>query len=659
MAGCLPHGLQGVGEAPWEEGKSTKRPWGPGRPALLKGRFCARITCRCTQSLGGIVIPERIFVGVAWPYANNSLHLGHVAGAYLPADIFARYHRMKGNRVLMVSGSDQHGTPITIRAEEEGLSPQEVADRSHAQFLECWRGLGISFDLYTTTGTENHRRTVQEIFLRLWEQGLIYKRTMLLPYCLTAARFLPDRYVEGTCPNCGHASARGDQCDNCGRPMDPKELKGIVCRLHGDQPEFRETEHLFLKLSAFESRLAQWVQAQGHWRPNVLNFTSRYLQDGLLDRAITRDLDWGVPIPLPGYEGKRIYVWFEAVIGYLSASKEWASSRGEPDGWQEFWYGEVKPYYFIGKDNIPFHTIIWPAMLLGFDEGMKLPYDVPANEFLNLDGLKFSKSRNWAVWVSDYLEQFDPDPLRYALSINMPEGADTDFTWTEFLRRNNDELVATYGNLVNRVLSFTYRTCDGRVPEHAPEEELDPESRALMAKVESTLAEVDRALAGARFKDGIRSAMALAREANRYLEEQAPWRSIRDDYRAATNALWVGIYVISGLKTALCPYMPFSSQRLHRMLGLPGEVEEGGWRVLCPEPGEALERPEPLFAKLDEAAISLSMSAVGTGGGATPVEGGALPQHGIPRSEATENLGEGLTEKRNSPSAPDPSLRSG
>ena len=557
---------------------------------------------------------EIIFIGAAWPYANNSLHLGQIAGAYLPADIFARYHRMKGNRVLMVSGSDQHGTPTTVRAEEEGISPQAVVDRYHPQFLESWRGLGISFDLYTHTGTENHRQVVHDVFLRLHEQGLLYTKSTLHPYCLVGSRFLPDRYVEGKCPNCGFDGARGDQCDNCGRPMDPTELTDLRCRLHGDKPEFRETEHFFLKLSAFEKRLAEWVQAQSHWRPNVRNFTASYLSEGLLDRAMTRDLEWGVPIPLPGYEKKRIYVWLEAVVGYLSASKEWAIDRGDLDAWREFWYGDVKSYYFIGKDNIAFHTIFWPAMLMGYDKDLRLPYDVPANEFLNLEGLKFSKSKNWGVWVPDYLDHFEPDPLRYVLSINMPETSDTDFSWREFVRRNNDELVATYGNLVNRVLSFAYRSCDGRVPEPFPLTEMDESSRRLMGKAEETLAEVDRSLSVTRFKDGIRSAMGLARDTNRYLEEQGPWKTIKTDPRAAANALFVGMYVISALKCALYPFMPFSSQKVHQYLGFTGEVSEAGWTLQRPEPGQPLVRPEPLFAKLDEEAIPESMSHSGASG---------------------------------------------
>ena len=371
---------------------------------------------------------ERIFIGVAWPYANGPLHLGHLAGCYLAADIFARYHRMRGDDVLMVSGSDAHGTPITIRADQEGISPEEVLNRYHSKFLETWQQLGITFDLFTHTHTENHEKAVHEIFGTLREQGYIYPAVMQLAYCAGCDRFLPDRYVEGACPHCGEVRARGDQCDTCGRTLDPQDLIQPRCALCGQSPEFHDSEHFFLKLTAFEQPLLEWVQQQSHWRPNVLNFTRGFLEGGLKDRAITRDLSWGVPVPLEGYEDKRIYVWFEAVIGYLSAAMEWAQQTGQPDRWQDFWKEPTtKSYYFIGKDNIPFHSIIWPAMLMGYGHDLNLPYDVPANEFLSLENRKFSTSQNWAVWLPDYLERYDPDPLRYLLSINMPESGTLTF----------------------------------------------------------------------------------------------------------------------------------------------------------------------------------------------------------------------------------------
>ena len=537
---------------------------------------------------------------MAWPYANGPLHLGHVAGCYLAADIFARYHRLKGNRVLMVSGSDSHGTPITVRAEQEGVSPQEILDRYHAQFLETWNQLGISFDLFTTTHTENHQSVVHDIFQVLREKGYIYPDVMLLARCSQCDRFLPDRYVEGLCPHCGHERARGDQCDQCGRTLDPQDLGRPHCVLCGTTAEFQDSEHLFLRLSAFQEPLLEWVKEQGHWRANVLNFTHRFLEDGLKDRAITRDLSWGIPVPLEGYEDKRIYVWFEAVIGYLSAAVEWAQQSGSPDKWEDFWKDpDSKSYYFIGKDNIPFHSIIWPAMLMGYG-GLNLPYDVPANEFLSLESQKFSTSNNWAVWAPDYLSRYDPDPLRYLLSINMPESSDADFSWAEFVRRNNDELVATYGNLVNRVLSFTYRNFDGKIPEPGPLREAD---RALLDTARAAMESVDRSLYNCRFKAAIGQGFALAQEANRYLDSMAPWRTIKTDRQDAATSLWVCIAVINCLKMALFPFLPFSSQRLHEFLGLDGNVEEEQWdyeqAVEAIRPGADLRAPSPLYTKLD------------------------------------------------------------
>ena len=544
-------------------------------------------------------MPERIFIGVAWPYANGPLHLGHIAGAYLPADIFARYHRMKGNEVLMVSGSDQHGTPVTLRAETKGKSPQDVVARYHQGFLDCWKKLGISFDLFTTTGTQNHARIAQDFFLKLLDKGYIYKNTMPLPYCHNCRRFLPDRYVEGTCPHCHSPRARGDQCDDCGKPLNPADLVDPHCSICKSTPEIRDSEHFFLRLSAFSDRLKSWVQEQSHWRSNVLNFTLRYLTEGLRDRAITRDIEWGIPVPLPGYEKKRIYVWFEAVIGYLSASKEWAQSMGDNERWRKFWEGDTKSYYFIGKDNIVFHTIIWPAMLMGY-EGLNLPYNVPANEFLTLEGKKLSTSRNWAVWLPDYLERYPADPLRYLMSANMPQTSDADFSWREFVRRNNDELVATYGNLVQRVLTLAYRNFDRCVPSPG---ELDAESNALLEKAKVTLGTVDRLLYGCHFREAMREAMALAQEANRYLDNKAPWKRINEDRDSAATAIFTVIGVLCCLKTVLYPFLPFSSGKLHRLLGFEGEVSDGGWTFTVPRAGQRLLPPEHLFAKLDEKVI--------------------------------------------------------
>ncbi len=559
-------------------------------------------------------MPERILVAVAWPYANGPLHLGHLAGCYLAADIFARYHRLKGNQVLMVSGSDSHGTPITVRADQEGVTPQEILDRYHPQFLESWAQLGISFDLFTSTNTENHAKVAQDLFRVLLEQGFIYTDLMLLAYCVQCQRFLPDRYIEGVCPLCGVDRARGDQCDNCGRTLDPKDLVSPRCVLCGTEPEFRESEHFFLKLSAFQEPLLEWVRQQSHWRPNVLNFTRRYLEDGLKDRAITRDLTWGVPIPLEGYENKRIYVWFEAVIGYLSAAVEWANSEGTPEKWKEFWKDpQTRSYYFIGKDNIPFHSIIWPAIIMGYG-GLNLPYDIPANEFLSLEDRKFSTSQNWAVWLPDYLSRYEPDPLRYLLSINMPESSDSNFSWSEFVRRNNDELVATYGNLVHRVLSFTYRNFDGKIPTPGPLTEPDEH---LIEAARRTMARVDENIYACRFKAAITEAFSLAQEANRYLDGRAPWRSIKEDRPDAATSLWTAIAAINCLKVMLYPYMPFSSQKLHEYLGYDGRVEHELWDaeslIRGAAAGKSLRAPSPLYTKLDLAVVEDEVLRLGVG----------------------------------------------
>ena len=552
---------------------------------------------------------ENILVAVAWPYANSSLHLGHVAGAYLPADIFARYHRCKGNNVIMISGSDQHGTPVTLSAEAEGKTPAEIADKYHRLFLEDFKRLGISWDLFTSTRTDNHKKVAQDMFSSLVEKGYIYKKATFQPWCDKCNRFLPDRYVEGICPNCKSAGARGDQCEKCGKPVNAAELIDSRCRICGTPPFEKESEHFFLKLSAFEKPLLQWVKAQSHWRPNVHNFTARFLEEGLNDRAITRDIEWGVPLPIPGYAGKCLYVWFEAVVGYLSASMEWAKSTGDSDAWRKYWDGSAKGYYFIGKDNIPFHTIIWPAMLMGYG-GLSLPFDVPANEFLTIESQKFSKSRRIAVWVSDYFERYQADPLRYFLSATMPESSDTDFSWSEFVRRNNDELVATFGNLVQRVLTFTHSKFDAMVPSPGA---IDSVSQELINKAHTAIEEIGKQIEKCHFREALRYAMVLAQEGNRYLDERAPWKAIKEDRQSAALSLYVAITIISALKTALYPFLPFTSEKLHVYLGLEGGAEADGWKLRMPLVGTHLPSPQILFPKLDDSLIDEEMKRMGLG----------------------------------------------
>ncbi len=551
---------------------------------------------------------EHILVCVAWPYAKSSTHVGQIVGAYLPADTFARYHRMRGNSVLMVSGSDEHGTPILVEAEREGIPPREFVARYHRQICEMWDRLSISWDLYTETGTENHYRITQDFFLTLYDKGYIFKDTMQSPYCPTDRRFLPDRFVEGTCPNCGYPSARGDQCDNCGHTLDPIDLIAPRCRLCGSKDstlEIRATEHFFLDLPKLQEPLLAWLsQGKEHWRTNTLDFAMNWLKEGLRPRAITRDLDWGVPIPLEGYDDKRIYVWFDAVIGYFSASVEWAERQGTPEAWKTWWVPgqcdpEVKSYYFIGKDNIPFHTIIWPAMLMGYGN-RNLPYDVPANEFMTMSGAKASASKGNVIWTRDVLDRYGPDALRYYLSATAPEGRDTNFTYDELIRRNNDELVATYGNVVHRTLTFVQSKYGGVVPQPQGLSRVD---RKMLEELDRGFIEVAENIANCHFKDGLNAAMAVAHAANRYLDEMAPWKRIKEDREAAGTTIYIMLIVLSGLRVLFYPYLPFSSQKLHGYLGFEGEVSAGHWGLDTVRSGIKLPVPAPLFPKLEEQVV--------------------------------------------------------
>jgi methionyl-tRNA synthetase len=536
---------------------------------------------------------ENILVCTAWPYVNGSLHVGHLAGVYVPADTFARFHRLRGDNVLMVSGSDEHGTPITVRAEQEGVSPKEIADRYHEEFLGYWRDLGISYDLYTRTGTEVHRRVVQAQFLDLREKGYLFQEAVRALYDESARRFLPDRYVEGTCPNCGYDKARGDQCDNCGKLLDPDQLINPRSRFTGEAPVVRETTHFFLDLPKLNQRLLEWARPKTYWRPNAYRFTINFLEGGLQPRAITRDLSWGVEIPLEGFENKRIYVWFEAVTGYLSASVEWAERRGDPAAWEPWWKDEsARQYYFIGKDNIPFHTVIWPAILMARGDTI-LPYDVPSNEYMNFGGAKASKSAGIGTTVPDLLRTFAPDPIRYYLTANAPENSDSDYSGDELIRRNNDELVATWGNLVHRTLTFTQRYLDGRVPGDGS---TDP---VVAERIEQAFAAVTASLEAARFKETIREVMALAQFGNRYFDEKAPWKQVKEDKEATGRTVGTLINLINALKVLFAPFLPFSSAKLHELLGYADGLEAHGWRAEPVPAGQPLPKPTPLFTKIE------------------------------------------------------------
>src|SRR3954447_3135257 len=581
--------------------------------------------------------PQRILIAPAWPYANGPRHIGHVAGFAVPADIFARYHRLRGNAVLMVSGTDEHGTPVMVAADREGVPTRELADRYNDVIRNDLRDLGISYDLFTRTTTQNHYRVTRDLFRTLYEKGYVLEETTMGAFSARTGHTLPDRYIEGTCPHCGYPEARGDQCDNCGRQLDPVDLIEPRSKIDGEPPVFRETKHLFLDLPAFADALREWISRQTHWRPNVRNQSLRLL-DELRPRAITRDLDWGVPIPVEGYDDrddKKIYVWFDAVIGYLSASVEWALNRGEPDAWREWWQNpESRHYYFMGKDNIVFHAVIWPSMLLGYgDDGdlgagrgdLVLPYDVVASEFLTMEGRKFSSSRSVAIYVNDFLERYDADALRYFLVAGGPETQDTDFTWAEFVRRNNDELVANWGNLVNRTLTNAHRNF-GAVPETGEQTDAD---RALLASVDAGFDAVGAQIERGRFRAALAEAMRLSSEVNQYVSEQAPWALVKTDRARAATVLYVALRAVDSLKTIFTPFLPFSAQELHELLGYEGwiagplerrTVEEddgstheiltgdyaswvGSWAPSQLAPGQALREPRPLFRKLDAEAV--------------------------------------------------------
>ena len=590
-------------------------------------------------------MPEYIQINGAWPYANADIHQGNVTGSYLPADIFARYHRLKGNHVLFVSGSDGHGTPVTVKADEMGVDVTEVFEHYHGRFLEVFAGLGLSYDLFTHTETENHHKVSQDIFLKLIENEYLYTKVTKQMYSPAAGKFLPDRYVEGECPNCGFDRARGDQCDNCNTLFESAaELVNPRSKIDDSGLEMRDTEHFFIDLPALaKDGLEKWIQdpEKESWRPQVLNFTKNWILDeGLIGRAVTRDMDWGVKIPVVGYDTKVFYVWFEAVIGYLSASIEWAKNNGEPDAWKNWWYGgQAKSYYFIGKDNIPFHSIFWPAQLLGvkglYDEerDLNLPHDIPANQFMNMEGRKISGSQNWGVWMIDALERHDPDPLRYYLTAVMPESRDSDWTWEGYVTRNNKELVANWGNLANRTLKMIGKYFDGVVPEPG---ELDERDKTLLAAIDAGFDTVGDLYEKTEFRAALAETMRLSSLVNQYLDETAPWKSAKVDMAETGKSLYTVLQAISGLKALFAPVLPFTGQKLHELLGEEGQIfgeqkvveyeEEnrqhqamtydgsaaiGTWSRSEIPAGRQLPPAQPMFKKLDSEVIADELALLG------------------------------------------------
>ena len=537
---------------------------------------------------------SKVCICVAWPYSNGPIHLGHLAGSLLPPDIFSRYNRLIGNEVLMVSGSDQHGTPITVSAEKHGMTPEAYADKYHEINKKAIEDMGIEFSLFNKTHCPTHFEVVQKIFTDLKDRGYIYPKETNQYYCPKCQRFLPDRYVEGVCPKCGAEKTRSDQCDNCGTTFEPGDLLEPYCTLCGSTPEIRPTEHFFLKLSAFTDRLKEYVADKDYWRSNVKTFTKNWIDEGIHDRAITRDMSWGVPIPVEGWEDKVIYVWFEADIGYLSASVEYSRMIGKPDYWEAFWKDpEVKSYYFIGKDNIPFHSIIWPSILMG-EGGLNLPYDIPANEYLMFSGGKLSKSRGGAIDVPSVLKSFDADQVRYYLSVNMPDTHDSDFTWEDFETKVNNELVAALGNYYHRCLSFTKKNF-GTIPEAG--EGLEE----VRAEIEKALDEYRECLSHCDFKKGIKVVMELARFGNRFFDAAKPWALVKEDRDRCGQVLNSNLMLVKALSIMAWPFMPRSSERIWGFLGFDGGLEQAGLdAVLEPLPvGQELREPVPVYRKVE------------------------------------------------------------
>ena len=554
---------------------------------------------------------EKILVTAALPYANGPLHVGHLAGAYIPADVYVRFQRQKGADVLFICGSDEHGVPITIRADKEGVAPQEIVDRYHFMMQESFRRIGVAFDNYSRTSLSLHHKISQDFFLNLHHKGHIKEQEVRQLYCAPCGRFLPDRYIEGECPHCHSLGARGDQCEACGRWLEPEQLISPKCKVCGSTPEFRNTKHWYFRLSEFQKQLEEWQRSKTDWKDNVREFCSGWFQEGLTDRPITRDIDWGIPVPLPDATGKVLYVWFDAPIGYISSSVEWAQKQGDPERWKDYWCRpETRLIHFIGKDNIVFHAIVWPASLMAHGEFI-LPSQIPANEFLNIEGKKISTSRNWAVWVDRYLDVFPPDPLRYWLEANAPENKDADFTWKDFQTRNNSELADVLGNLINRSLSFIEKHFEARVP---PAGNLSDADRAILAAIGAATDKIAAALEDFQVRKAVGELMDLARTGNKYFNDEAPWSSLKTDRARCAATLNTTLQLQAALAVLMEPFLPFSAEKLWRMLNAPGSHRDHRWfdvpnlRLADNHP---LGKREILFNKIEDPIIEEQIAKLG------------------------------------------------
>jgi methionyl-tRNA synthetase len=553
---------------------------------------------------------KRILVTAALPYANGPIHLGHLAGAYLPADIYVRFQRLKKRDVIYICGSDEHGVPIMITAEKEGVSPKQIVDRYHHMNVKSFEMFGMSFDNYSRTSLPIHHKTAQEFFLELYRKGMLEEKSTRQLYCENDKMFLADRYVEGKCPVCGAPGARGDQCEKCGSWLEQLDLIEPKCKICGSIPVVKETSHWYLPLGRFQDKLKEWIDSKSDWKENVRQYVYSWFREGLQDRAVTRDLNWGVKVPIKNAEGKVIYVWFEALLGYISSTKEWAEKIGDPERWKIYWQSnETRLIHFIGKDNIVFHCIVFPAMLMAWNEGRKdniyaLPDNVPANEFLNLEGKKLSTSRNYAVWLHEYLEKFEPDPLRYALACILPETKDSDFSWKEFQARNNNELADILGNFVNRTLTFARRNFENRVPERFELEAMDKE---LISKLKEYADKISSHYENFKIRDALFETMNLARFANKYFNDTEPWRNIKVNRERAATTINLCLQTVRALAILFEPVLPFSARKIWKMLNLDGDITEAGWDSsyeLALKDGHELGKIEILFKKIEDKVIN-------------------------------------------------------
>jgi len=554
-------------------------------------------------------MPKRILVTSALPYANGPLHLGHLAGAYLPSDLFTRYHRLRGDDIIHICGSDEHGVPITIAAEKEGVDPQVIVDRYHEQNKAAFKNFGIHFDYYGRTSSEVHKKTSGDFFKKLYNQGVFKQKTEEQLYDKEADMFLPDRYVKGTCPECGYPEAYGDQCEKCGSSLSPTELIDPVSTITGNKPILKKTKHWYLPLGDFQDKLENWLDSKPDWKPNVMGQCKSWINSGLSDRAVTRDLSWGVPVPLEEAEGKVLYVWFDAPIGYISATKEWAAEKNDPELWKKYWHDdETRLLHFIGKDNIVFHCIMFPAMLMQHGDFI-LPDNVPANEFLNLEGKKLSTSRGWAVWLAEYLEEFEPDLLRYVLGTTLPETKDSDFSWKDFQNRVNSELADILGNFIFRSVSFTERFFDSKVPELKSPSEKD---LTALSAIDDHKKKIENSFDKFRFREAIAEIMNLARAGNKYFTETEPWKTRKEDPQTCANTLHVCLQISAALSILFDPVLPHSMAKLRKQLGIAENFswDDAGKYLLSP--GNQIQQGEILFSKIEDETVQEQLNKLKT-----------------------------------------------